>query len=162
MWKDVNTRQTITWSLVIGPALDEATRAYLERKGGRRSSRSQFVQKAVLQKLERDESLLARGVSFDDWMGLSDRLAERRMVEKRRERKSIRWCVVLDATVDGRVRAFLREYGARHGALCRFVEDAVREAMTNHLPVAARKARAHLEGVPPAYMIDARSELRVQ
>lgn len=162
MWKDVNTRETVTWSLVIGPALDEAMRAYLERKGGRRCSRSQFVQKAVLQKLERDERLLAGGVTFDDWMGLSDRLAERRMVEKRRERKSIRWCVVLDASVDGRVRAFLREYGARHGALCRFVEDAVREAMTSHLPVSARVTRSRVEGVPPAYMIGARSELRVQ
>lgn len=161
MWKEVNTRQTVTWSLVIGPALDEAMRAYLERKGGRRCSRSQFVQKAVLQKLERDERLLAGGMNFDDWMGLSDRLAERRMVEKRRERRSLRWCVVLDATVDGRVRAFLREYGARHGALCRFVEDAVREAMTSHLPLSARGARARLEGVPPAHMIAARSELRV-
>ncbi len=54
-------------------------------------SRSQFVQKAVVAKLERDEAHLARGLGFNDWMGLSDRLTERRMIEKRKERKSVRW-----------------------------------------------------------------------
>ncbi|MBY0226117.1 MAG: ribbon-helix-helix domain-containing protein [Hyphomicrobium sp.] len=152
----------MSWSLIVCPTIDAMVRHAMERKAkGKTLSRSQFVQRAVMAKLERDEAHLARGLCFNDWMGLSDRLTERRMVEKRKERKSVRWCVVLDASVDERVRMFLMEYGARHGAFVRFVEDAVREALAAGLPVASRVARSRLEGVPPAFMIGAGTELRI-
>lgn len=162
MWKPVQTRETVSWSLIVCPTIDAMVRHRMEGKAKAKAvSRSQFVQKAVVAKLERDEAHLARGLGFNDWMGLSDRLTERRMIEKRKERKSVRWCVVLDAGVDERVRMFLMEYGARHGAFVRFVEDAVREALVSGLPVASRVARSRLEGVPPAFMIAAGTELRV-
>jgi hypothetical protein len=161
MWKPVQMRETVSWTLMVSPTIDAMVSGIVKGKSRGRGSRSQFVQKAVMAKLERDEQRLARGVIFNDWMGLSDRLSERRMVENRRERKSVRWCVVLDAACDARLRQFLMEYGARHGAFVRFVEDAVREAASAGLPVASAVSRARLEGVPPAFMIGGGPELRV-
>jgi hypothetical protein len=126
MWSNLKTRQCAFYQVYVTTNRDSDVKAFLKANKNEYSSRSNMVQAAVLQKLGRDKPLLSRNPAIDP-LRLAQCLSERRVDEKRIARRVVRWCLVLDVAVDIQVRAFLREYGARHGALCRYIDDAILE-----------------------------------
>lgn len=127
MWENIKQRDLAFWQLHVSSDMDRSISAYLKSPGGSRfRSRSNLVQEAVRRKLERDAPILADNLGHDP-LRLSHDLANRRAEERSIARRHVRWCVVLDRAIDRKLRAFLTKYGARHGAHCRFVDDALRE-----------------------------------
>lgn len=132
MWKNLKTRDLCFWQLHVSAETDQTIKTYLKTTDGQQfNSRSNLVQRAVEKKLEHEMPRLRNGVSHDP-LRLSHDLPNRKAEERAKARRHIRWCVVLDRAVDRKVRSFLKTYGARHGARCRFVDDALRELMTTN------------------------------
>jgi hypothetical protein len=126
MWNDLKTRHCAFYQVHVTSERHKAVSDFLKLNKAKHPSRSAMLQTALLEKLERDKPLLNRNPAIDP-LRLAGSLVERRAEEKRRARRVVRWCLVLDVQVDEKVRAFLKAYGARHGALCRYVDDALAE-----------------------------------
>lgn len=128
MFNDLKLRDRAFYQLHVTHAINLQVDLFLARNRDTYTSRSNMVQQALLQKLARDRPLLARNPATDP-LSLGRLLPVRKAAEKAEARRVRRWCVVIDADVDAVTRDFLNAYGARHGALCRFVEDAIQELM---------------------------------
>lgn len=130
MWENVKERSLAFWQLHVSKDLDHSVTKFLKSPPGRQyRSRSNLIQCAVEEKLGRDASLLKQGVQNDP-LRLSQDLPARKAEERTRTKRHVRWCVVLDRHVDRQLRSFLAKYGARHGAQCRYVDDAVTELIS--------------------------------
>lgn len=129
MWKNMKTRDLCYWQLHVSSETDRTIKNYLNTPQGQQfNSRSNLVQRAIEDKLDREVPRLRKGVAHDP-LRLSHDLPYRKAEERAQTRRHVRWCVVLDRAVDRKVRSFLKTYGARHGARCRFVDDALRDLM---------------------------------
>lgn len=126
MWNNLKSRKSAFYQVYVTCDRNKDVGIFLKANKAKYGSRSRMVQQALLQKLERDRPLLSRNRAIDP-LHLAQGLADRRVSEKRIARRSVRWCLMLDNAVDIQVRDFLNQYGARHGALCRYIDDAVIE-----------------------------------
>lgn len=128
MYNDLKLRNRAFYQINVSLAISRDVDLFLARHKEKYTSRSNMVQQAVEQKLQREQPLLPRNPATDP-LCLAHLLPDRKSAEKREARRTMRWCIVIDADVDAITRDFLNAYGARHGALCRFVEDAIYELM---------------------------------
>lgn len=130
MWENVKERNLAFWQLHVSKDMDRSVTSFLKSPSGRQyRSRSNLIQCAVEEKLAKDASLLKQSVEHDP-LRLSQDLPARKAEERTRAKRHVRWCIVLDRHVDRQLRSFLAKYGARHGAQCRYVDDALTELIS--------------------------------
>lgn len=127
MWKKLKSKTCVNWGLNTTPDLDQAVKRYIRADASKRVSLSIFVERSVMDFINRESARLGAQCISEDRLLLSDRLGTRK--RKEGHRRTIRWCILVSVESDTKIRKFLRTYKARHGAMVRLVEDAVIEAM---------------------------------
>lgn len=127
MWENTKERDACYWQIHVSADMDKRVQDYLNSpEGQKHRSRSNLVQSAVEKRLTTAAPVLKTKAAGDP-LRLAADLASRKAEERAKTRRHVRWCIVLDRAVDKQLKSFLRSYGARHGARCRFVDDAVRD-----------------------------------